>query len=600
MGTFRQFLGHDCADGNLTSMQAFGDDKKKARPVSTEEGYQKWIDQHDGKIQVYVSINPIKKGSRKFPRDVDVSYWCNEYIDLDCEKPKKCKGYNATDAELEKLEPFVGKINKWLTDNGFKTGYNDFTGNGYRWILPIPPLKLDGVDLAELAAKKKEFKERLVKGVGITPGCGAAIDSVFDFKRITGVPGTQNMKVVVEGRPGRSRKPFTGAVRDEDQNLRDYIMLIKIEHAAPTPAAAQRPSPGNVEAIAKKDAKLKRLLAGDSSGYPSPSEADLALANKLVFYNFSEEEIADALLSVPGGDATKKADAGNKQYTTRTVAKAFEYTQDRATVPMHTEEVRKAAQPVPGQYEVVNFELFRKLVTQYPQARVAAVKHEGVDAVYEITGDDFIKVALGVDAITQHTSDDGRAIVITCPELLRDFIQGVEVRKDADDTVYFLTIRGKKLEFGIKELTDVPTWRNKIIQCNLVISFDIKAHALRDTWSRLIAEILDRAKVEWEEEMSGNDLYASLVVTEVQKLVEAADRKAFKLNPVSFLKEDGAILVKTDTIREIVERKKIPYDLAKLRRVLSEHLVRSTKQIRIQKSLISVWFFKDSGALDDE
>lgn len=592
MRSFRQFLGHDCADDNQTSMQAFGDEQKKAKLITTEEGYQEWIDRYNGKIQVYVSINPIKKGSPKFPHDTDVAYWCNEYIDLDCEKPKKCKGYNATDEELERLEPFVGKINKWLADNGFKTGYNDFTGNGYRWILPIPPLKLDGVDLDDLAAKKKEFKKRLVKGVGITPGCGAAIDSVFDFKRITGVPGTKNMKTVVDGRPGRPRKPFTDAVRDEDQDLRDYIMLIKIEHAAPA-TSAPRPATHTLEEILKKNEKIRKLYNGDSSKYQSRSDAEWALCCELARQGFNPGSIEDALRGSALGKSDEKEKAGHGDYIIKTAQKAYDDVQRKHAVDNKPLEAIQAAQ---GQYEVVNFEMFRKLSSEFPESEYVAVEDAGVAAVYAITGDDFIRIASAAGAIVPYTGDDGRAIILTSPELLQDFIQGVEVHKDGDDTVYFLTIRGEKLEFGIGELTDVPTWRNKIIRCNLVISFDIKAHALRDAWSRMIADVLDRAKVEWEEEMSGTDLYSAVIIEQVQRLIEVDNREAFKRNPSAKMKENGAMLVKTDTLRGIIEQKRIPYDLTKIRFMLASHLLRSTKQIRIKKDLISVWFFK----LDEE
>jgi hypothetical protein len=257
---------------------------------------------------------------------------------------------------------------------------------------------------------------------------------------------------------------------------------------------------------------------------------------------------------------------------------------------------RTPIQAAQGQYEILNYVQFRILSEQYPDLKAELFDGSGENPVYEIVGDDFITLAVNLKIIQPYTGDDGRAIILTSPELLQDFIQGVEVHKDGDDTVYFLTIRGEKLEFGINELTDVPTWRNKIIRCNLVISFDIKAHALRDAWSRMIADVLDSAKVEWEEEMSGTDLYSAVIIEQVQRLIEVDNRDAFKRNPSAKMKENGAMLVKTDTLRGIIEQKRIPYDLTKIRFMLASHLVRSTKRIRIKKDLISVWFFK----LDEE
>lgn len=589
MGSFRQFLGHDCADGNLTSMQAFGDDQKKARSISTEEGYQEWIDRFDGKIQVYVSINPIKKGSRKFPHDTDVSYWCNEYIDLDCEKPKECKGYNATDEELEKLEPFVGKINEWLTDNGFKIGYNDFTGNGYRWILPIPPLKLDGVDLAELAVKKKEFKERLVKGVGIVPGCGAAIDSVFDFKRITGVPGTKNMKTVVDGRPGRPRKPFTDAVRDEDQNLRDYIMLIKIEHAAPA-LAAPRPATRTLEEILKKDAKLKKLYNGDSSVYQSRSDAEWALCCKLAEHGYNPGLIEDTLRGSGLGKAAEKEKDGHGEYIVKTAQKAFDHVQQRRAV-------EQAAVPVPqvvqGQYEVINFELFRKLSARYPDSKSVAVEGTGIETVYAIAGDDFIKDALDLEAIIEYVSNGDNATLVTTPEQLHAFVGDVEARLDGENTIYYVGVRGKQIEFRAEEMTDITIWRKKAVYtCKLVISFDLRKSAVRDTFNLMIVDIIDRAEVVWEEKYSIDDMYAQMIVSEVDKLIEVEARASFARNPAAILCEGGVRYVKSITIASIHERLRIPHGLEKIRVILNPYLAGSSKQLMIDQKRYSCWVFK--------
>ena len=593
MGSFRSFLGHDCADGNLTSMQAFGDDQKKAKLITTEEDYQKWIDQYNGKIQVYVSINPIKKGSRKFPHDTDVAYWCNEYIDLDGEKPSKdLKGYNATDEELERLKPFVEKINNWLTEHGFKTGYRDMTGNGYRWILPIPPLKLDGVNLETLAAKKKAFKERIEKDLGIVPGCGAAMDSVFDFKRITGVGGTENVKMQADDRPCRTREPFRGAVRDEDQNLRDYIMLLEIEAPAPQ-STFPRTHTKTIEELMKKDPKLKRLLAGDSSGYPSPSEMDLALACKLVFYNFPDAEIEEILISVPGSDAEKKEKLGNHQYVTRTVAKAVQWTTPRIEHQPPLTPVAPASQKIAGQYEVMNFDLFRKLAARYPESESVAVEGTGVAAVYTITGDDFIKDALELEAITEYTADNGNAIVITIPEQLHSFIGNVEARLDGENTVYYVALRDQRIEFRAEEMIDLSIWRKKALYtCKLVISFDLRKHAIRDTFNLMIADIIDRAEVVWEEKYSIDDVYAQMIMTEVDKLITVDARESFARNPAAILCEEDVRYVKSATITSIHERLRIPYGMEKIRIILARYLARSSQRLMIDKKRYSCWVFK--------
>jgi hypothetical protein len=245
MPSFIEFLGHR-KYGGVTVMQALNPIeiaapsrtqriKGNPRHIMTDEDYQSYIDRHSGKAQVYVGLNPVKPDLKGFPTDKDILFWCNELLDLDLEKPKlidenapdgypeQAKHYAAREDDLKKLEPFIDKINKWLTDHSFKTGYQDHTGNGCRWILPIPGLDLTGHDLEALAAKKKEFKERIARECGIVDGCGAHLDSVFDFRRITGVPGTLNFKLETATRKNQIREPFRGAERDEDASLRDHI-----------------------------------------------------------------------------------------------------------------------------------------------------------------------------------------------------------------------------------------------------------------------------------------------------------------------------------------------------------------------------------------
>lgn len=589
MTGFITFLGHDCADGNQTSMQAFGDDQKKAGYITDEDGYQKWIDKYDGKIQVYISVNPIKKGSRKFPHDADVAYWCNEYIDLDGEKPSKdLKGYNATDSELERIKPFVEKINNWLTEHGFKTGYCDMTGNGYRWIIPIPPLKLDGVDLDELSAKRKAFKERIEKDVGIVPGCGAAMDSVFDFKRLTGVPGTQNMKSQAADRPSRVREPFRGDVRDEDQNLRDYIMLIKIEHAAPE-LAPPRPATHTLAEILKKNEKIKQLYNGDSSKYGSRSDAEWALCCELASQGFDVGSIEDALRGSSLGKAAEKEKAGYKDYITKTAQKAYDEVQRKRATKI---QLPQSPQSPENRYEVINFILFRKLASRYPESESLMVEGTGGEAVYTITGDDFIKDAIELEAIKTYIPGDA-AIVITEPEQLHTFIGNVEVRLDGENTIYQVDVRDHRLDLRVEELLDISVWRKKAVHpCRLVISFDLRKNAVREVFSLMIADIIDRAKVVWEEKYSIDDVYAQMIMTEVDKLIKVDARSSFARNPAAILEEDGVRYVKSATITGINERLRIQFGMEKIRIILNPYLSKSSKRLTIDNKRYSCWVFK--------
>ena len=346
--SFIEFLGHRKYNG-VSVVQAFNPveiagpthtRRVKGNPkhITSDDEYQAYINRYDGKAQVYIGVNPVKKGLKGFPTYKDVLVWCNELLDLDLEKPqlidedvpagypKKCKHYAAREDDLKKLEPYIERINQWLTLHGFKTGYQDHTGNGYRWILPIPGLDLTGHDLESLAAKKKEFKQQIARDCDITDGCGVHLDSVFDFRRITGVPGTLNFKLGTETRKNRIREPFRGVERDEDEVLRDYIIGIELP---------EKPKPQNIPQAENRkdltyrlegDEKLRTLYNGDISGYISRSEAELALACRLVYYGFNESEIKDIILSAKIGKAVEKKKKGHNGYLQHTIRRAFEFT----------------------------------------------------------------------------------------------------------------------------------------------------------------------------------------------------------------------------------------------------------------------------------
>jgi hypothetical protein len=312
--------------------------------ITSEEDYEAYIDRYNGRSQVYISLNPVNPNSSRFPTDKDITVWCNELLDLDLEKPieidedvpdnypKKCKHYAAREADLEKLKPYIERINEWLVSRGLKTGYQDHTGNGYRFILPVPGVVLEGMDLEAFAAQKREFREQIARDCGIVDGCGVHLDSVFDPRRITGVPDTLNFKLETATRKNRIREPFRGVERDEDETLKDYILDIEIPKPEPHTNQLQ-PHLGVVLGVfdywVTRDAKLRSLYEGDTSGYNSESEAELALATKLVYYQFSKSEIRNILLFSDIGKASKEKENGNDQYIQRTINKAFELEKNR-------------------------------------------------------------------------------------------------------------------------------------------------------------------------------------------------------------------------------------------------------------------------------
>jgi putative DNA primase/helicase len=95
----------------------------------------------------------------------------------------------------------------------------------------------------------------------------------------------------------------------------------------PTQQATGLLSDDDIIARAKpgKDKVLARLWAGDISGYPSQSEADQALCNKLAFYTGKDPEQMDRLFRQSGLYRQKWE---REDYRTQTIEDAMEYVQE--------------------------------------------------------------------------------------------------------------------------------------------------------------------------------------------------------------------------------------------------------------------------------
>jgi hypothetical protein len=136
----------------------------------------------------------------------------------------------ATEAEIMDIP--IDEICDVVRD---KCGYNtyvDMTGNGFRAIVPVHGATADD-------------QKRLVAHLsGMFPGY---IDrNVVDPSRITGVPGTMNMKIEVPGRPNRRRDLFTGHTRltaDPPTYTEDEFATI-LKATSGTPGAKDRRTRG--------------------------------------------------------------------------------------------------------------------------------------------------------------------------------------------------------------------------------------------------------------------------------------------------------------------------------------------------------------------
>lgn len=330
---FFNFLGH--MKYGLTAINFFDDissNREKFYKSESEECVRV-SKMFDRKGQIYASLNPVRLDIDKkaWHLDEDITAVLNIFIDIDAIKKdiaipeKDLKKYSATEEEYQESWKAIPIIKKWLNEHGFKTGYYDKTGNGIRFILPIPAIYLEGNNRVEISLKIKAFLDIIRKDTGLK------IDAVHDLRRITGVPYTLNKKKETQDRRNRIREPMQPVpARDEDSKLRDFILQLecKKEDASDIKEEAVHDPETFREKLnhwLERDVKLRLLYGGEISDYESRSEAELALYQKLLFYGFDDIQI-DTILSEAkiGKWATE-----NKSYREHTLKKAHHYQSKR-------------------------------------------------------------------------------------------------------------------------------------------------------------------------------------------------------------------------------------------------------------------------------
>ncbi len=229
---FYALLGHQSTRG-FTACVALIPANGAHDKYTTKKGYvrsgkeiEDFANKYNGKGQCYISLNPVRSDISPHAdhKNEDVTHICNIVIDIDPEKSdstiseKDIKKYAATDFEKDKAVKDADVIEHWLIDNGF-TFYRDDSGNGSRFLIAIEPI--------ELIDDNREWIKSLLKATqyAIQKETGVKIDtSVHDIRRITGIPGTLNLKKETETRKNRMRIPSLPIPeRAECPKFREFI-----------------------------------------------------------------------------------------------------------------------------------------------------------------------------------------------------------------------------------------------------------------------------------------------------------------------------------------------------------------------------------------
>lgn len=247
---------------------------------------EKFAKKYNGTAQCYIGLNPVKQDIDPDAdhKDEDVTHICNIIIDVDPEKSdptiSDVKKYAATDSEKDRAVKDADVIEAWLKENGF-TFYRDDSGNGNRFILNIKPIALIDDNRPKIKELLKALQYHIQEDTGIK------IDtSVHDPRRITGIPGTLNLKRETETRKNRMRIPALPIPdRTEDPKFREFIFSLGKE-TKPEPEQDCEDLPeGLTRSPDLTDEKVISLLMGSR------------LAN-------SFEDLYDGVLSEYGNDAS--------------------------------------------------------------------------------------------------------------------------------------------------------------------------------------------------------------------------------------------------------------------------------------------------------
>jgi P4 family phage/plasmid primase-like protien len=225
LSRFVRFLGHErfCIKSVRTAER--GADEAHFDLINVNRAVD-YIRLRNGKRQLWVNVQRLKKNPEKYHTHLDVEAYANIFIDIDAKKPDDRKDFAATKKERGFALAQLPTVQRWLSENGFMPGLAFESGNGAGLLLPIPPTP----PTPEFIAKVATFLKTVKRSANVDVD-----ETTFDPGRVCGILQTWNSKLEdeAEGRKNRLRVAIGDIpTRDEDKAL-----LRHIEGLTPDPDA---------------------------------------------------------------------------------------------------------------------------------------------------------------------------------------------------------------------------------------------------------------------------------------------------------------------------------------------------------------------------
>lgn len=257
--------------------------------------------------------NQISSRQRVGGKSRDVSWMTMLNLDID---PVREKGLASTDDELRRAI----KAGTEITDD-YEDSVLYSTGNGVGVLFPVKPFEVADCSMLEMKIKtwEQKFRSRVeVSGL-------LKLDSMYDLARIIKVAGTYSIKgddsverpfrvarILVDRKYSRALDEVLQVEVKPD----DYLLGKRKIEFEDIPKVL----PLRFSYLLEKISKLKRTWDGDRLDLKDQSRSgfDLALADLLAVYGFSDEEMVSILRNNPAGKGSK----ASKSYLELTIRKA--------------------------------------------------------------------------------------------------------------------------------------------------------------------------------------------------------------------------------------------------------------------------------------